>query len=195
MIVHLLRHGRTDHDRHLIGRTNAALTPAGWAQMREQMDRIAWSQIVTSPLKRAQGPALEAADGGGAVCRIDDDWREMDFGLWDGLTLDEIKAQHADAYRAFYADPDTAPPPGGETWSGLTRRIERALRGTIARPDLSPTLVVTHAGAIRASLGVACGLPQAALWAFRIAHGTIVTLDVDVADGKLWGEIVEIRQP
>jgi len=195
LILHLLRHGRTTYDRHLIGRTNADLTPAGWIQMREQIDRLAWTQIVTSPLKRAQGPALEAADGGGAVCRIDADWREMNFGDWDGMALDDIRAQHGEAYMLFYRDPDAHPPPNGEAWSALTARVGRALRSAIARPELAPALVVTHAGAIRASLAVACGLPRDALWTLRVAHGAVVTVDVNMTDGALWGEIVELRQP
>ena len=58
-------------------------------------------------------------------------------------------------------------------------------------------LVVTHAGPMRAALALACGLPFANLWAFKIDPGTRITLRgrPRSTGGSLWGEIVEVVQP
>ena len=49
---------------------------------------------------------------------------------------------------------------------------------------------------MRAALAVACGLPFANLWAFKIDPGTRLTLSAGRdSSGSLWGEIVEVVQP
>ena len=48
----------------------------------------------------------------------------------------------------------------------------------------------------RAALSAACDIPFERTWAFRIAHGTRLTLRVERQDdGRPWGEIIEIAQP
>lgn len=195
MMIHLIRHGRTPLDGHFLGRTNPELTVAGWAQTRAQIDRLAWSHVVTSPLKRAQQPALEAAGRGGAVCRIDEDWAEMNFGAWDGEAIEAVRSRAPQAVAAFYENPAANPPPEAETWDAVTVRVARALHAVVAEGRHAPVLVVTHAGAIRAALAVACGFGQSALWSFRIAYASALSLEVGVRDGALWGEIVELTQP
>ncbi len=191
-----MRHGRTELDRHLIGRTNVALSEDGWRATRRQIERLEWAMVVTSPLKRAQAAAFEASDRAGTKLRIDPDWAEMDFGAWDGLETEVIRRDHARAFRDFYNDPSAHPPPGGETWDALKTRIDRGLRAALADPGASPCLVMTHAGAIRAALAVACGLERSSLWCFRIAHSAVLTLDVRHDErGGLWGEIVALQQP
>lgn len=195
MIIHLVRHGRTPLDGHFLGRTNPELTSAGWAQTRAQIDRLAWSHVVTSPLKRAQQPALEAAGRGGAICRIDDDWAEMDFGAWDGQAIEAVRSAEPERVSAFYDDPARNPPPDAEGWDALTKRVARALKAIAAENRHAPVLVVTHAGAIRAALSVSCGFAQSALWSFRIAYASALTLEIGERDGSLWGEVVELNQP
>ena len=57
-------------------------------------------------------------------------------------------------------------------------------------------LVITHAGPMRAALALACGIPFANLWAFKIDPGTRITLRAGRDPGAgLWGEIVEVVQP
>jgi alpha-ribazole phosphatase len=198
MLIDLLRHGATGRDGYLDGRTDHILSAEGWDQFRSQTAHREWTTIVTSPLLRARQAAAGLACARNLALRIDEDWAELDFGLWDGRRKSELEAEpaiHA-ALGAFYRDPSTNPAPGGEAWSSFEARIGRALGRLLHLAGPQPTLVVTHAGPVRQALSMVCGLPLDRIWALRIGFGTRIRLNLEVgADQRLWGEIVEIGQP
>ena len=73
---------------------------------------------------------------------------EIDFGLWDGLTFDEIAAQwpgQVDRWAAF--DP-TFGFPDGETLQGFGDRMEQLRKALVARPEKTLALF-THGGVVR----------------------------------------------
>ena len=76
-IVDFLRHGETETQDALIGRTDPPLTVAGCETVMRQISGCAWTGIVTSSLKRARETAEIAAlrlfDGRGAVRLLDAD--------------------------------------------------------------------------------------------------------------------------
>lgn len=198
MIVDLLRHGTTGRSGHLDGRTDFPVDADGWVQFRSQTAGRAWPLVVSSPLRRARECAEVLVEQTGVLLRIDADWAELDFGAMDGLRHEEI-AQDRElraARTAFLADPCASSLPGGESWAAFESRISRALRRLVNEVEAQPVLVISHAGAIRAAISVACGIALASLWAVRISHGTRVRLRLGSdASGKIWGEIVEITQP
>jgi alpha-ribazole phosphatase len=198
MLIDLLRHGTTGRDGYLDGRTDHILSAEGRAQFESQTAHRNWPTIVTSPLRRAREAAEGLAGSRNLGLRIDEDWAELDFGLWDGRRKSELEAEpaiHA-ALAAFYRDPSTHPPPDGESWASLEMRIGRALARLAHLASPGPVLVVTHAGPVRVALHQICGLPLDSLWALRIGFGTRIRLNFEVAaDAQVWGEIVEISQP
>ncbi len=198
MLIDLLRHGTTGRDGYLDGRTDHPLSADGRAQFEAQTTHRDWLTIVTSPLRRAREAAQRLAEARNLTTRIDEDWAELDFGLWDGRWKSELEEEPAirAALAAFYRDPSTNPPPGGESWASFEMRIGRALTRLAHPADSGPVLVVTHAGPIRVALHQVCGLPLDGLWALRIGFGTRIRLNFEVAtDARVWGEIVEISQP
>ena len=75
-------------------------------------------------------------------------------------------------------------------------RVARALDRILSVPAASGTLVITHAGPMRAALALTCAIPFANLWTFSIKPGTRITLRAGHdKTGALWGEIVEVVQP
>ena len=56
-IVDLIRHGETERPDVLAGRTDLALSEAGWRQFERQTANGGWDAIVSSPLKRAREAA------------------------------------------------------------------------------------------------------------------------------------------
>jgi alpha-ribazole phosphatase len=198
MLIDLLRHGETQMPGRLLGRTDPPLSEAGWRQMERQTAGRSWDVVVASPRRRAEAGAARVAAERGRTLRIDADWAELDFGGWDGRLLADVRAdpEAAEAFAAFYASPDAAAPPGGESWSALVARVARALDRVLAEPAASTALVVTHAGPMRATLALTCAIPFANLRAFSIKPGTRLTLRAgrDNTAG-LWGEIVEVVQP
>ena len=198
MRVDLVRHGETKMPGVLLGRTEAELSDAGWWQFERQTENLRFDAIVASPRMRARLPAEALAAARGVTLSLDEGWSEMDFGAWDGREVAELNADAttAAALMAMYQSADSDGPPGGETWRGVQMRVGRAIDRLFALGADSQVLVSTHAGAIRAALASACGMPFASLWAFRIGYGTRVTLQLGRHDdGNVWGEIIEVVQP
>jgi alpha-ribazole phosphatase len=164
-LVHLLRHGQTALTGRLVGRTDCAVSDEGIAACIDQIVGLAFDAVVTSDLMRARS----CAEAIGHPIHLDARWRELDFGAWDGLATSEIDAA---ALGAFWSDPDAFPPPGGEHWSSLVGRVGGAIG------DLPPgdVLVVTHGGAIRATLAHLFGFDQRALWAFDLPCASLLSL-------------------
>ncbi|MGJ4949081.1 histidine phosphatase family protein [Bradyrhizobium sp. HKCCYLS20291] len=197
MRIDLLRHGTTGRDGYLDGRTDRPLNELGWQQFRRQTQSRIWSSVVSSPLARARTAAEDYAAQTGCALDIDADWRELDFGRWDGRKRQDVMAEPGGAalLEVFYADPAIAAP-DGESWVDLQSRVARSADRIVARPDASPVLVVTHGGAMRAALSHLLGWPLRQLWSLRIHPGTRITLEAGQGGGGVpWGEIVEIMQP
>jgi alpha-ribazole phosphatase len=127
-------------------------------------------RIVSSPLLRCRRLAGLLAARLRIPLRLDPDWREMDFGAWEGLPWDAVPRGELDAWAA---DLLHARPHRGESVAMLLARTRRALRR--ARAAGGRTLAVTHAGPIRAALFAATG--SAAAWQRPVAFGEIVRID------------------
>jgi len=197
-LIDFIRHGETETPGRLLGRTDSPLSAAGRQQFERQTAGRTWAAIVASPLCRAREPAERLAQAHGLSARVDEDWAELDFGIWDGRLIEVLQADPVASRQldGLYASSEAAAVPGGESWAALQARVARALECLIDEAAPATMLVVTHAGPMRAAIALACGIPFASLWAIKIDPGTRVTLRAgrDVA-GNVWGEIVEIVQP
>lgn len=149
------------------GRTDLAPGPAaGHAVARLVGGLPRPRRIVTSPLHRCRDLAARLGRRLRLSVTVDPGWTEIDFGAWEGTAWDLVPRVELDAWAA---DLVRARPHGGESVAMLLNRVRRALGRT--RPG---SLVVTHAGAIRAAL-VATGAGPAA-WQRPIGFGEAVHL-------------------
>lgn len=170
IVLHLLRHGITEAEGRLIGRTDAQPLAEGVEACVSRAAGLKVAAVVSSDRVRSSVPARQIAAAMSLEAHEDARWRELDFGAWDGLSFEVIDAK---ALAAFQSDPAHHAPPGGEAWPALVARVGDAL-GTIDRP----TLVVTHGGAMRAALHVLCGFDLRATWSFALPYAALVTLEV-----------------
>lgn len=166
--VHLLRHGEPVLAGRLLGRTDPPATAAGIAACVEAIRSLELRQIVSSDLARAAACAAAIASARALPVSHDPRWRELDFGAWDGMLPAAIDGA---ALARFWADPDACPPPAGERWSALVARVGAAL-GEVE----DGSLVVAHAGAMRAALAAACGFDARQAWAFHLPYAALLSL-------------------
>jgi broad specificity phosphatase PhoE len=151
--LYLLRHGPTAASLRgaPLGHLDLPVEPGGearWPQVKAALAGFGLERVLTSDLARAR---LHAQDLG-LPCRILPGLREQAFGLWEGVPWDDIPEA-----RAFLDDPVRAAPPGGESFEACAARAVAALE-----PALEPgraTLVLAHAGSLRAILAHHLGLP------------------------------------
>ena len=147
--VALLRHADTAWSREgrIQGRTDVDLLPGvavpSLAKTCEGM------RIVTSPLKRCvQTAALLGAPDAPREPRL----IEMDWGDWQGQTLDALRKRLGQAMEENEARGLDFQPPRGESPRMVGERVASWLREVS-----TPTLAVTHRGVIRAVLAQATG--------------------------------------
>ncbi|MFT3973858.1 MAG: histidine phosphatase family protein [Amaricoccus sp.] len=164
----LLRHlAPTGGEGRCYGRTDLAPGPgldAGAARLARRLPRPA--RIVTSPLRRCRTLARRLGARFRVPVTVAPGWTEIDFGAWETLPWDQVPRAELDAWAA---DLLHARAHGGESVAMLLARTRRAL---VRTPRGS--LVVTHAGPIRAAL-VATGA-GASGWSRRIGFGEAVAI-------------------
>jgi alpha-ribazole phosphatase/probable phosphoglycerate mutase len=151
----LVRHGQTEWNLRGLyqGHLDSPLTAEGREQARTVAQRLAAAgaaRVVSSDLGRAWDTARII----GGLLELepiaDPDLRELDMGRLAGLTLEQIQA------RPDYRREPHWRWPSGESFDQLQARVLRSARAWLAEPGAS--VLVTHAGPIRALLCVTRGL-------------------------------------
>lgn len=185
--LHLLRHGPPLRTGLMLGHHDEPAAPGAPRQLIDRASGLGAEEIVSSDLSRAQAGARLISDARALPIRVDRRWRELDFGAWDGQPSAALDPQHL---QAFWSDPDANPPPDGERWSELRNRIREA----IEELDRT-TIVVSHAGAMRAAVSVLTGLDHRAVWAFDLPYGALLSIRAWRGEGSepASGQIVGLR--
>ncbi len=158
----LVRHGETEGESSIRyhGRTDVALSELGRAQMRLAERAIesrrkakSFAHVFSSPLVRASEGARIVAGESAPLVTLEE-FTEVHFGLFEGLTAEEIRERYPDDFARWNAD-RLAPSytyPAGESRAAFTDRVERGLERMLAAwtPRDDDALLVAHRGVIRA---------------------------------------------
>jgi broad specificity phosphatase PhoE len=157
----LVRHGETEGESSIRyhGRTDVALSELGRAQMRLATRAIgkhrgdkSFAHVFSSPLVRASEGARIVAGDSAPLVTIDE-FTEVHFGLFEGLTADEIRERFPDEFARWNADrlAPTYTYPEGESRAAFTERVERGLGRMLSlwTPRTEDALLVAHRGVIR----------------------------------------------
>lgn len=123
----LTRHGHTDRsepEQYLGQRVEAALSERGRtsaARLAERLADVRIDRFVSSPMTRAVETARIIARGR----RVDVDARlaELDYGAWEGLTVEEIERRFPGEFEQYDADPAGHRVGGGESGRQVARRL------------------------------------------------------------------------
>ena len=124
----LLRHGETELGGGLRGSLDDALTPLGWAQMREAVKGGGpWDRIVSSPLQRCALFARELSAQLDIPVSFDKHLQELHFGAWEGQSAAALMQTDEQALGQFWADPYAFTPPDGEPVLEFSARVVSAV--------------------------------------------------------------------
>ena len=147
----VVRHGETvgQSSVRFHGSTDVALSDEGRQQMLDTQKRLvreAFDTVVASTLRRAwEGASIIS---GGAPVRLESDFREIDFGRWEGLTKEEIEAQDPVLFGEWQGRADGFEFPGGEPRADFRERTLRGLE-RLMESGATSALVVAHKGTLR----------------------------------------------
>ena len=155
----LVRHGETVGNSSIryYGRTDIELSELGRDQMRAAARALRtelgfpqFAQIFASPLCRATEGARIIAGDAAPIVAIEE-FREVDFGDFEGLTAGEIEDRFPREFALWNRDrlaPDYAYP-GGESRANFAARVRNGIERMMALRRPGITLIVAHRGVIR----------------------------------------------
>lgn len=162
----LARHGRsvwTGENRYA-GSSDVPLDEVGVAQAAQLAGWAATADldlVVSSPLRRALDTAIPAAAALGRQPQVRDELREVDFGVAEGRTIDELGADDPDMVARFRDDPVRHHFPQADDPAHAADRVTAALQQLAAEHPDSRLLVVSHNTALRLALCRLLGLDVA----------------------------------
>lgn len=193
-IIDLIRHGEPVGGNRYRGHgVDDPLSERGWEQMWNAVgDRHPWERIVTSPLQRCRAFAEALGERSGIPFEVDERFREVGFGSWEGRTAAEIEAADPKGYRAFYENPVAHRPEGAEPLHDFVERISTAYEDTRLVHAGRHILIVAHAGVIRAVTTAILEAPVSAIYRQRVDNAGMVRVRHS-ADGRVVVEGINIR--
>lgn len=149
----LLRHGETDWNRELRfqGHVDVALNTIGLEQARRLARRLAGEtahRLYASDLLRAQQTAQPVAQQLSLASVSDPALREQSFGRVDGMKVEDIKAQHPQAWEGWLRFHEDFCMPEGETTRQFHGRVMDAVYRLVAAHPGETLVVVTHGGVL-----------------------------------------------
>jgi broad specificity phosphatase PhoE len=146
----MVRHARTAYNAsgRFRGLADVPLDEVGVEQAKALAHRIAReehvTQLFTSPLLRALHTADAIADECKLAAVVEPRLIDVDYGEWQGLTVDEVMNCDAQRYQAWCQAPDRVPLPGGGRIGSSVRAALRFVKEAIADYPGETTVFVTH---------------------------------------------------
>ena len=178
----LLRHGETawNRERRYQGWTDTPLSATGLQQAeaaaREPKEHP-FAAVYASPLQRARDTATVIASLHGLEVETDPAFKELAFGEWEGLTLDEARARDKALYEGWAKTPHLVSPPGAETLAQVRERVLGGLGRLRAGHTDQVVCLVAHGIPVRILILEALGLGLDRIWSLHSAPTGISELE------------------
>jgi len=173
-IIDLMRHGEPIGGHKLRGALDDPLSELGWQQMRDSVQHSqAWQTIITSPLSRCHDFAMHLSAKLELPITINEQFKEINFGIWEGLSIKELMKKEPNALRNYWENPDDHAPEGSEQMTDFLQRIHLAWDQLIETGLGKHSLLVCHGGVIRAIIMRVLGMPKAHLWNIDVPYANV----------------------
>ena len=186
--IYLVRHGETPLTPFRKfsgdGPLNPALTAKGLLEadlVAQEIAKIQPDALITSPLQRTRQTAEIISKATGLPISVDAIWTECSFGVWDGMSIDEVREAFPEEYAHWLASTSYAPPEGESYESAMAR----ALQGLLGLVDEYPgkkVCVVTHNGIIKTALAAAMKVDSTAIFNIDVSPCSISTISIWPSD-------------
>ena len=183
----LLRHGQTALAGRFSGSIDVDLNPTGIEQvlsLRQVLAKEGFERVFCSPMQRCRQTAglLELE----TEVSYEEDLREIDFGLWEGMDFSRIEKDDPAGVRRWIDDPAGFCFPEGECRAAFIHRVER-FKAQLQDLAHDKVLVISHGGVIRHLICSYLGLPSKNYLLFQIHEAAFTTLDCFAEGGVLTG--------
>jgi len=198
--IDLLRHGECQGGEIYRGTTDVALTERGWQQMESSLHidvahaETPWQRIVSSPLQRCRLFAESKGQLLNIPVHLHEGFREMDFGDWEGRSIEEVHREDAEAVTNFYRDPARVAPPNGESMQMVQGRLISAWQQILNEHRGEHLLLVQHGGTIRILLAELLQMPLAAVTRLEIHYASLSRVQIYETDSEPFPKLVFLNK-
>ena len=150
-LLYVMRHGLTNwnQSRRIQGHLDPPLNATGRAQARLaglRLARAGAAALYSSDLQRAWETARLVGRATGLQVVQNVGLREINFGIWQGLSSQEIRQRYPAVYAARRDNPYDVAPAGAETWRRFYDRAVQTVNEILASVQSGPVVLVTHSG-------------------------------------------------
>ncbi|MCT4617777.1 MAG: alpha-ribazole phosphatase [Marinisporobacter sp.] len=178
-----VRHGETEHNHKGLycGWNDLDLTEKGRVQAEEVCEKLREKDldlIITSDLNRTIQTARIINECHNIKITLEENLREMNFGLWEGLSYKEIKEKYKKELNEWEKDWVYYAPPSGESVKNMCERVTSAVDKIVKQHQNKNILIVSHAGCIRAILAYLIGNGIEDYWKYKIENCGIITIEM-----------------
>ncbi|MGH7229590.1 MAG: histidine phosphatase family protein [Nitrospiraceae bacterium] len=178
----LVRHGETDWNRsgQIMGEQPVPMNENGEAQVKRLATFLKSRSIhalYSSPVARALQTAEILASALQVPVTADRGLTEINVGEWEGRYWKHLTDEFA--RQQFYARPEEARPPGGETLSEVQTRAVAAVERARTRERENRLLFVSHADVVRTILAHYLRLDLKTVRQMRIDHASLTALELN----------------
>ncbi len=161
--LYLIRHGETawNKEHRWQGWTDIELSEEGIKQaelLGERFKNFQIDEIYSSPLKRAYETARPAAEKMGLEIVKMDNFKEINFGYWEGKDSKELTAEYGEEFTKFMSDPENMPFPGDGSFANVEKRVMEGINKILEGKNGKSIAVVSHGGIVRIIIKALLGI-------------------------------------
>ena len=181
MRLYLIRHGQTvlNQKKCYYGVTDVALNDKGMQQaagLSFLFKDVRPDYVYSSPLLRATQTARQVLSGLDLKIMTDDRLKEQNFGIFEGLTWQEIMDRYPVEYEAWNKDFSNYRIPDGESFSDVRERVDDFIRDL---PLAGTVLLTAHKGTLGHLTASLLGLPLSGYWNFVFDQDCYSCIDIE----------------
>jgi probable phosphoglycerate mutase len=187
--VLIARHGEAEYETEVCSDDGGSLTPLGRGQARALAERLRGERVArvwTSSLSRAVQTAEIVAAGLGVDVVVREGLREYGVGALAGSAGDE-KDYFEGVFRLWAGGDDAAQVAGGERIVDFVDRVQGVLDEVADTHPGEAVLVVSHGGAILATVPQLVGLPRTGGLGITLDNCGVIELEKDADGWRLVG--------
>ncbi|QZY57373.1 alpha-ribazole phosphatase [Crassaminicella profunda] len=178
-----VRHGETIHNHKGLycGWNDLDLTEKGMMQAKKVCEKLKEENlnlIITSDLNRTIKTAEIINVDHHINIILEKNLREMNFGLWEGLSYKEIKEKYVKELNGWESDWIDYILPSGESVRQMYERVTAVMDKIIHQYKNENILIVSHAGCIRAILAYLIGNGIDDYWKYKVENCGITTIEM-----------------
>lgn len=173
----LVRHGETDWNKigRVQGHSDTPLNETGRAQAKATAELLRHEHIdfvISSDLARAKQTAEIIAEATGAELILDASFREMHYGIIDGMLIPEVNEKYGHFHDRPYKEL------GGESFEEVEERAMRALHNHWKRYHHKNVVIVTHGALLGLVIKNIRKITHAESAAMKIGNAEAIRLEI-----------------